>query len=138
MSEKGFSWKNGIAVVPDADKPDLSGTEKEKWENLTSKEKSAALYSFDEPVAEKEITQELRQEGYDNYTTTDDHGMEIVGVAKDQNGSKYYIIKNSWGTEGHIYDGFFYASEAFVRYKTIDIMVNKNVIPKSLKKEMGI
>jgi bleomycin hydrolase len=137
VSEKGFSWKNGVAVVPDTDKTDLSGTEKEKWENLTSKERSASLYSFDEPVAEKEITQELRQEAYDNYTTTDDHGMEIVGVAKDQNGSKYYIVKNSWGTEDHIYDGFFYASEAFVRYKTIDIMVNKNTIPKSLKKKMG-
>lgn len=138
VSEKGFSWKTGVAVVPDEDKPDLSGTEKEKWESLTSKERSKMLYNFDEPVAEKEITQELRQEAYDNYTTTDDHGMEIVGMAKDQNGTKYYIIKNSWGTEGHIYDGFFYASEAFVRYKTIDIMVNKNTIPKSLKKKMGI
>jgi bleomycin hydrolase len=138
VSEKGFSWKDGVAVVPDADKTDLSGTEKEKWENLTSKERSASLYKFDKPVAEKEITQELRQEAYDNYTTTDDHGMEIIGVAKDQNGSKYYIVKNSWGTEGHIYDGFFYASEAFVRYKTIDIMVNKNTVPKPLKKKMGI
>ncbi|MCP3926758.1 MAG: aminopeptidase [Desulfobacterales bacterium] len=138
ISEKGFSWKNGVAVVPDEDKPDLSGTEKEKWESLTSKEQAKMLYSFDEPVAEKEITQELRQEGFDNYTTTDDHGMEIVGIARDQNGSKYYIIKNSWGTQGYKYDGFFYASEAFVRYKTIDIMVNKNVIPKHLKKKMGI
>jgi len=138
VSEKGFSWKSGVAVVPDEEKPDLSGTEKEKWENLTKKEKSKMLYSFDEPGPEKEITQELRQQGFDNYTTTDDHGMEIVGTAKDQNGSKYYIIKNSWGTEGHKYDGFFYASEAFVKYKTIDIMVNKNVIPKRLKKKMGI
>ena len=138
VSEKGFSWKNGVAVVPDEDKPDLSGTEKEKWENLTKKEKSKMLYSFDEPGPEKEITQELRQEGFDNYTTTDDHGMEIVGIAKDQDGSKYYIIKNSWGTEGHKYDGFFYASEAFVKYKTIDIMVNKNVIPKKIRKKMGV
>jgi len=138
VSEKGFSWKTGVAVVPDEVKPDLSGTEKEKWESLTSKERSKMLYSFDEPVAEKEITQELRQKGFDNYTTTDDHGMEIVGIAKDQNGGKYYIIKNSWGTEGHKYNGFFYASEAFVKYKTVDIMVNKNVIPKHLKKKMGI
>jgi bleomycin hydrolase len=138
VSEKGFSWKNGVAIVPDENKPDLSGTEKEKWETLTKKERGKMLYSFDEPVAEKIITQELRQQGYDNYTTTDDHGMEIVGMATDQNGSKYYIIKNSWGTEGHIYDGFFYASEAFVRYKTIDLMVNKNTIPKSLRKKMGI
>lgn len=138
VSEKGFSWKNGIAVVPDEEKTDLSGTEKEKWEKLTSKEKREMLYSFDEPVNEKEITQELRQEGFDNYTTTDDHGMEIVGTAKDQNGNKYYIVKNSWGTEGHIYDGYFYASEAFVRYKTIDVMVNKNAIPKRISRELGL
>ncbi|MCF8366671.1 MAG: C1 family peptidase, partial [Bacteroidales bacterium] len=138
VSEKGFSWSNGIALVPDEEKTDLSGTEKEKWEKLTNKEKSKMLYSFDEPVKEKEITQELRQEAFNNYTTTDDHGMEIVGTAKDQKGSKYYIIKNSWGTDGHIYDGYFYASEAFVRYKTIDIMVNKKVIPKNIAKEMGL
>jgi bleomycin hydrolase len=138
VSEKGFSWKNGVAVVPDEDKNDLSGTEKEKWEKLTSKEKKEMLYNFDGPAPEKEITQELRQEAFDNYTTTDDHGMEIVGNAKDQNGTKYYIIKNSWGTEGHIYDGYFYASEAFVRYKTVDIMVNKNVIPKNIKKALDI
>lgn len=138
VSEKGFSWSNGVAIVPDEDKTDLSGTEKEKWEKLTNKEKSKMLYSFDEPVKEKVITQELRQEAFDNYTTTDDHGMEIVGTAKDQNGSKFYIIKNSWGTEGHIYDGYFYASEAFVRYKTIDIMVNKKVVPKTIAKELGL
>jgi bleomycin hydrolase len=138
VSEKGFSWKNGIAIVPDEDKTDLSGTEKEKWEKLTSKEKRDMLYSFDEPVKEKEITQEIRQEGFDNYTTTDDHGMEIVGRAKDQNGNTFYIVKNSWGTEGHIYDGYFYASDAFVRYKTIDVMVNKNTIPKKISKALGL
>jgi bleomycin hydrolase len=138
VSEKGFSWSNGIAVVPDEDKTDLSGTEKEKWEKLTSKEKSKMIYSFDELVDEKEITQQIRQEGFDNYTTTDDHGMEIVGLAEDQGGTKYYIVKNSWGIEGHIYDGYFYASEAYVRYKTVDIMVNKNVIPKRINQKLGL
>jgi len=137
VSEKGFSWTNGVAIVPDEEKPDISGTEKEKWEKLTKKERTDMIYSFEEPVAEKLITQELRQTAFDNYSTTDDHGMEIVGMAKDQDGTKFYIVKNSWGTDQK-FKGFFYASEAFVRYKTIDIMVNKNTLPKDIKKKFGL
>jgi bleomycin hydrolase len=135
VSEKGFSWTNGIAIVPDEEKPDLSGTEKERWEKLTKKERGDMIYSFEEPVAEKYISQELRQQAFDNYTTTDDHGMEIIGTAKDQKGTKYYIVKNSWGTD-HKFKGFFYASESFVRYKTIDVMVHKNTIPKDIRKKL--
>jgi bleomycin hydrolase len=138
VSEKGFSWKNGVAIVPDEDVNDLTGTEKEKWEKLTERERKAALYKFDGPVKEKNITPELRQAGFDDYETTDDHGMHITGIAKDQEGNKFYIVKNSWGTEGHIYDGYFYASEAFVRLKTIDIMVHKDAVPRSLKKKLGM
>ncbi|MDX9776041.1 MAG: C1 family peptidase [Petrimonas sp.] len=138
ISEKGFSWSNGLAVVPDEDKTDLAGTEKEKWEKLTPTERKKMLYSFDEPVKEKTITQEMRQKAFDNYSTTDDHAMEIVGSATDQNGNKYYIVKNSWGTDGHIYNGYFYASESFVRYKTIDLLVNKKVIPQPIRQKMGI
>jgi bleomycin hydrolase len=138
VSEKGFSWSNGLAVVPDEDKTDLSGTEKEKWEKLTPAEKKKMLYNFDEPAKEKIITQEVRQQAFDDYSTTDDHAMEIVGTATDQNGTKYYIVKNSWGTDGHIYEGYLYASEAFVRYKTLDVMVNKKVIPQPIRQKMGI
>jgi len=101
VSEKGFSWKNGVAVVPDEELTDLSGTEKEKWEKLTDKEKKDALYSFEEPVKEKTITQEIRQAEYDNYKTTDDHGMLITGIANDQGNNIYYKVKNSWGNTDH-------------------------------------
>jgi bleomycin hydrolase len=130
VSEKGFSWKNGVAIMPDENKPDLSGTEKERWESLTKSEREKMLYGFSEPVKEKEITQEGRQMAFDNYATTDDHLMEITGRAKDQNGVTYYIVKNSWGADDHIYDGFFYASEAYMRAKTIYLMVNKNTLPQ--------
>ncbi len=138
VSDKGFSWKNGVAIIPDAEHPDLSGTEKEKWEKLTEREKKAAAYKFDGPVKEKNITQEMRQETYDNYTVTDDHGMLIVGTAVDQDGNKYYKIKNSWGTDGHIYKGYFYASVPFVELQTIGIAVHKDVIPKNIAKKCDI
>lgn len=123
---------NLLFHYPDETKPDLTGTEKERWEALTKEERDKMLFSFNEPIKEKLITQQTRQLGFDNYTTTDDHLMEIIGRAKDQNGNTFYIIKNSWGTDGHIYDGFFYASESYLRYKTIYVMVNKNSIPSKI------
>ena len=137
VSEKGFSWRNGVAIVPDEDKQDLAGSEQERWEKLNDAEKAAMLYKFDKPVKEKAITQESRQKGFDNFETSDDHGMLIYGIAKDQNGNKYYMVKNSWGTD-HKYKGIFYASEAFVKAKTISIMINKNSLNSSFKGKLGL
>lgn len=138
VSEKGFSWKNGLAVVPSEDINDLDGLERAKWDELAPREKSNLFYDFSKIRKEKTITQELRQESYENLTTTDDHGMHIIGVGKDQNGTKYYIVKNSWNVDGNSYKGYLYASEAFVKYKTTSLLIHKDSMPKDLRKKLGI
>ncbi|MDK2843131.1 MAG: bleomycin hydrolase [Anaerophaga sp.] len=137
VSEKGFSHKNGVAVVPADNIEELSDTERSRWEELTEEERQKQMYSFEGPVTEKKITQEIRQEGFDEYTTTDDHGMHIVGLVKDQNGTTYYKVKNSWNTDNK-YNGYLYASESFVKLKTISLMVNKEALPKSISKKLGL
>ncbi|MCW3788586.1 aminopeptidase C [Plebeiibacterium sediminum] len=137
VSEKGFSFRNGVAIVPESDVEELSDSERTKWETMTKAEREKMMYSFEGPVKEKVITPELRQTQFDNYLTTDDHGMHITGMVKDQEGNIYYKVKNSWNTNNK-YDGYFYASESFVLLKTMNIMINKNVLPKELKKKLGI
>ncbi len=136
VSEIGFTRK-GIGVMPDADKgADLTGSDAAHWLGLTEKDKKEELTK--KPLPEIEVTQELRQKAFDNWETTDDHGMQIFGTAKDQNGKRYYMIKNSWGTEKSDYHGIWYISEAFMKYKTNDILVHKNAIPKDIRKKLGI
>ena len=137
VSEKGFSRTKGIGVIPEADLEGMSGTEAERWGKLTEQEKEAALYKFDKPGKERTITQEMRQTSFDNWETTDDHGMLIMGVAKDQNGTPYYKVQNSWNTVAP-YDGFWYFSKPFVAYKTTSLMVKKNAIPKEIAKKLGL
>jgi bleomycin hydrolase len=138
VSEKGFSWKNGVAIVPDDEKPELHNLEQGKWESLSAKEKEDLLYKFENPITEKTITQEMRQKQFDNYQTTDDHGMLFTGIAEDQNGKRYYKVKNSWSEAGNDYKGFFFASKAFVELKTINVWVHKNALPAYLKAKLGI
>jgi len=138
VSEKGFSHRNGVAIVPEDDPDEIAGMERGRWEQMTRAERDKHLYSFEEPVKEKLITPELRQEAYDNYSTTDDHAMHIVGIAHDQNGTKYYIVKNSWGTDNNPYGGYIYVSEAFMRYKTLSLMLHKDAIPGKIKRKLKL
>ncbi|MGL4780555.1 MAG: aminopeptidase C [Bacteroidales bacterium] len=137
VSEKGFN-RNGIAVMPGVNASELSGSDQAKWLGLSQKEKDAeVMKALESPGSELNITQEMRQAAYDNYETTDDHGMQIYGIAKDQTGKKYYMVKNSWGTDNK-YQGTWYASDPFVRYKTMSIVMHKDALPKSLKKKLNI
>ena len=138
VSEKGFSRKKGIAIIPDEDKPEIDGMESDKWEALDKKEQDKRLYSFDKIVAEKTITQEMRQKQFDNYKTTDDHLMLLTGIAKDQNGTVYYKVKNSWSEKSSPYGGFFYASNAFVGLKTVSILIHKDALTQEMKDKLGL
>jgi bleomycin hydrolase len=136
VSEKGFSFRDGLAIVPaDESTIKLRGRDNKHFSDAGA-EKIANC--FDEPVEEKVITQQMRQIGYDNQTTTDDHGMHITGLVKDQKGSKYFIVKNSWGDDRNDCDGYFYASFPYMRYKTMNIMIHKDAISKDLKKKLGL
>ena len=137
VSEIGFT-RNGLGVVPDVDPTQMSGSDQARWLGLSAAARNAELARIAEkPCAEKVITSELRQESFDNKQTTDDHGMHIFGIAKDQNGKKFYMVKNSWGETG-AYKGIWYVSEAFAAYKTMDIMVHKNAIPENIKQKLNL
>jgi bleomycin hydrolase len=138
VSDNGFaSRKKGVAVIPEIDVTEMTGAEILRWEELSETEKEKELYKLDKPGSEKTITQAMRQINFDNYTTTDDHGMHIIGTARDQNGTLYYKVKNSWG-EYNMYDGYFYASVPYIALQTLDIMVHKNAIPQKIAKKMGL
>ena len=134
VSEIGFT-RDGLAVVPDVDLKEMSDAEIAKWVKMPKSQQTAELLK--KPGKEKVITQELRQQEFDNQLTTDDHGMHVVGKAVDQIGNKYFIVKNSWGNYGK-YNGYLYASYPFVAYKTTSIMIHKDALPKDLKKKLGI
>lgn len=123
VSEKGFSWRNGVAYVPEID-----------YNEMTVEERATM---FNGPKPEKKTTDAERQKAFDNYETTDDHGMHIVGVAKDQNGKEYYIVKNSWGLSND-YEGYLYMTKEFMKYKATGLMLHKDALPKNIAKKLAI
>ena len=136
VSEKGFSPRDALAILPeDASTIQKKGRDSKFFNNAGANKTSNA---FMQPVKEKMVTQEERQEAFDSQETTDDHGMHITGIVKDQKGTKYFVVKNSWGTKYNQCDGYFYASFPYVRYKTMNIQIHKDALPKKLKKKLGI
>ncbi|MFT5857923.1 MAG: bleomycin hydrolase [Flavobacteriaceae bacterium] len=135
VSEKGFSFSNGLAINPvDEATIEVSGTDNSNFSDGGAEKTSNA---FKTPVKEVEVTAEMRQEGYDNKTTTDDHGMHIVGMYKDQDGTKYFLVKNSWGT-GNYPEGYLYVSESYFKWKTINIYIHKDGLSKSMTKNLAL
>ena len=137
VSEAGFSRREGkyksVAMVPDTKEVAGVGSDQSRWTG----EKAGAKIAENDNAGEKTITQEMRQLAYDNWETTDDHGMQIYGMAKDQNGKEYFMMKNSWGESGP-YKGFWYVSKPYVAYKTMNIVINKNAVPADIRKKLGI
>ena len=138
VSEKGFKWRKGYAVLPEKKaKEDMDNAEVARWTQLSDSDRDAMQYDIKGPVKERTISQEDRQRTFENRETTDDHGMVIVGYATDQEGNRYYKVKNSWDTN-QLYDGYLYVSEPYFLEKTLNIMVNKNGVPKDIAKKVGI
>lgn len=139
VSERGFSFKNGVAINPDVNNVDAyQESDRARWGQLDQKERLNEVYHFKQPYPEIKVTPEIRQAGYESFTTTDDHMMHITGIAKDQNGTQYYITKNSWAADGNRFGGYLNMSESFVRAKTIYILTHKDALPKELRKKLKL
>lgn len=135
VSEPGFKWRMGYALLPEEKtEADMDGTELSRWVQLSDADREKAAFDIKGPVKERTITQESRQQGFDNMETTDDHGMVIVGYAKDQEGNRYYKVKNSWDTN-QLYGGYFYVSEPYFLDKTISVLVHRDAVPKAISKK---
>ena len=132
VSEIGFT-RNGVGVLVDA-KAMATGSDQARWVGADPAQAQKAPVEIPKEIVP---TQESRQEGFDNKTTTDDHGMQIYGIAKDQNGTTYYMVKNSWGETGK-YKGIWFVSENFIAAKSMDLVMHKDALPKDLKKKLGI
>ncbi len=136
VSEDGFT-RQGVALLYDTENTDLTGSDMAHWLKMSPAEKTYQLKNQGVNIKESVPTQEQRQKEFDDWTLTDDHGMLIYGVAKDQTGREYYMVKNSWGPTGD-YDGVWYMSKNFIVAKLMDFMINKNALPKDIRKKLGI
>jgi bleomycin hydrolase len=136
VSEIGFVTESqGVAVLPEFPDVSISDAERFRWE--AQPEKEPEFYKFDKSLPEQTVTQEMRQIAFDNFRTTNDHGMHIIGTAHDQNGNTFYKVKNSWGNYNR-YNGYFYASKPYVNYKTMCIMVHKDAIPYAIREKLKL
>jgi bleomycin hydrolase len=124
MSDKGFSHKKGLAIVPI-----------KSWNDMNSEEVDSV---FSNTITEKQITMDMRQKAFDNYKVTDDHLMHLTGLFEDKNGNNFFLTKNSWGAKSNSYDGFLYMSDAFLRLHTVAVLVHKDVITKQLAKKLSL
>ena len=135
VSEKGFNFRKGIAIVPEDESTiDVDGSDSENFSDAGADKKSNAFLN---PVEEVKVTAKMRQEQYDNKTTTDDHGMHITGLYKEKNGTKFFLVKNSWGT-GNFPEGYLYVSESYFKLKTINVYLHKDALTKELKEKLGL
>ncbi len=138
VSEGGFKWSGGFAVMPkEKTEADMDGTELSRWVKLSDNDREKERYEIVGPVEEITVTPESRQQMFDRFETTDDHGMVIVGIATDQEGNRFYKVKNSWDTN-QVYDGYFYVSEPYLLAKTMSILVHKDALPKDVAKNMKL
>lgn len=136
VSEKGFAFREGLAILPeDEETIKVKGKDNQQFNDAGAEKISNA---FEEPVPQLQVTQEMRQEQFDNWQTTDDHGMQVTGILNDQNGDRYFLVKNSWGTEYNDMDGYFLASEAYVKLKTMNIYLHKDALPKATRQRLQL
>jgi aminopeptidase C len=138
MSERGFSHSKGVAINPDLELLKIPPMDDRKHPDRSQVAGNVPeVFKFEKPFPEVNVTQEIRQKGYETFATTDDHLMHITGIVKDQNGTQYFITKNSWGTDSNPYGGYLNMSESYVRAKTIFIMVHKDAVPKEIRTKLG-
>ena len=135
VSEKGFGYRDALAILPEDESTiRKKGNDNKRYNNAGAVREGNA---FTDPVKERNVTQKERQIAFDNQETMDDHGMHVTGIVEDQNGTKYFIVKNSWGKSKEL-DGYFFASFSYVKYKTLNILVHKDALDKNLQKKLGI